>query len=69
MKPFVTSQFVEDLLKKCNSVSNHYRNLEALATEMFKVKNNIAPEIMKEHIAPKMSPFDLCNTIRFRDRE
>ena len=66
MKPFVTSQFVEDLLKKCNAVSSHYRNLETLATEMFKVKNNIAPEIMKEHIAPKMSPFDLRNSNSFQ---
>ena len=41
-----SSSFV-DLLKKDNSVSIHHRNVQALATEMFKVKNNIAPEIMK----------------------
>ena len=38
----------QDLLKKENSVSIHHRNIQALATEMFKVKNYIAPEIMKE---------------------
>ena len=37
----------ENLLKKGNSVSIHHRNIQALASEMFKVKNNIAPEIMK----------------------
>ena len=44
----------ENLLKKDNSVSIHHRKIQALATEMFKVKNNIAPEIMKELFAPKM---------------
>ena len=48
------SSSFEDLLKKDNSVSIHHRNIQALATEMFKVKNNIAPEIMKEIFAPKM---------------
>ena len=31
-------------------------NIQALATEIFKVKNNIALEVMKELFAPKMSP-------------
>ena len=35
---------------------------------MFKLKNNIAPEIMKELFAPKMSPFDLCNNNSFKTR-
>ena len=33
--------------------------MQALATEMFKVKNNIAPEITKERFAPKMSSYEL----------
>ena len=41
------SSSFQDLLKKDNSVSVHHRNIQALATEIFKVKNNIAPEIMK----------------------
>ena len=41
------SSSFKDLLKKGNSVSIHQRNIQALATEIFKVKNNIAPEIMK----------------------
>ena len=37
----------QDLQRKGNSVSIHHRNIRALATEIFKVKNNIAPEILK----------------------
>ena len=40
-----TSTFKE-LLEKDNSVSIHYRNIEALAIEMNKVANGISPEIM-----------------------
>ena len=42
------SSSFQDLLNKENSVSIHHRNMQAIATEMFKVKNNIAPEIMRE---------------------
>ena len=55
------SSSFENLLKKDNSVSIHHRNIQALVTEMFKVKNNIAPEIMKELFAPKISSYDLRN--------
>ena len=42
-----TSTFKE-LLEKDNSVSIHYRNIQALATEMHKVTNGRSPEIMNE---------------------
>ena len=35
---------------------------------MFKVKNDIAPEIMKELFAPKMTPYDLRNYNSFKRR-
>ena len=35
---------------------------------MFKVKDNIAQEIMKERFAPKMSSYDLCNNNSFKRR-
>ena len=35
---------------------------------MFKVKNNIAPEIMKELFTPKMSSYDLRNNNSFKRR-
>ena len=52
----------QDLPKKGNSHSIHHRNIHALATAMFKIKNKIAPEIMKKLFAPKMSPYDLRNS-------
>ena len=62
------SSSFENLLKKDNSVSIHHRNIQALATEMFKVKNNIAPEIMTDVFAPKVSPSDLRNNNSFKRR-
>ena len=37
----------QDLLKKDNSVSIHHRNIQKVAIEMFKVKNNLCPDIMQ----------------------
>ena len=37
-----------ELLEKDNSVSIHYRNIQALAIEMFKVANGISPLITNE---------------------
>ena len=38
----------DDLSKLDNSVTIHQRNLQILATEIFKVNNSLAPEIMTE---------------------
>ena len=38
----------EELLVKDNSVSIHHNNIHTLAIEMYKVANNISPEIMKD---------------------
>ena len=37
-----------ELFEKDNSVTKHRRNLQVPATEIFKVKNGLAAEIMKE---------------------
>ena len=42
-----TSSF-EDLLKKDGSVTVHHRNIQTLAVEMFKVKNNLSPKIIQD---------------------
>ena len=62
------SSSFQDLLKKDNSVSIRHRNIQVLGTEMFKIKNNIAPEIMKELFASKTSPYDLRNNNSFKRR-
>ena len=38
----------QELLDKSKTVSIHQKNLQVLATEMFKAKLNISPEILKE---------------------
>ena len=43
----VTSLFLQ-LLQKDNSVTIHQQNLQVLASEIFKAKNDLSPEIMKE---------------------
>ena len=37
-----------ELFEKYNSVTIHQRSLQVLATKIFKLKNRLAPEIMKE---------------------
>ena len=38
---------LDDLLKKDKSVSIHQRNLKILVTEIYKARNDLGPEIMK----------------------
>ena len=39
--------FFDDWLRKDKSVSIHQRNLQTLATEIYKVRNDLEPEFMK----------------------
>ena len=48
------STFLE-LLQRDNSVTIHQRNLQVLATEIFKAKNDLSPEIIKEALELKES--------------
>ena len=38
----------KELLEKDHSVTIHHKNLEVLVTEIFKVKNDLAPDIMND---------------------
>ena len=38
----------EELLTKSNSVSVHHKNIQNLAIELYKTKNNIGPELLKD---------------------
>ena len=38
----------EELLRKDDSVSFHHRNIRCLATEMYKVKNDLSPPFLQE---------------------
>ena len=41
----------EGLLTKDDSVSIHHRNIQALTTELYKIKNGLSPEIFPETFA------------------
>ena len=47
------------LLEKDNSVTIHNRNLQILATEIYKVKNDLGPSIMKEVLQFKEPSYSL----------
>ena len=62
-----TSSFTE-LLKKYNSVAIHLKNLQNLAIEMFKVKHNLAPEMMTEVFRLKTRFFNTRHKSEFQHR-
>ena len=62
-----SSRFSE-LLEKDKSVTIHHRNLQRLAYEIFKVKNNMAPEILTEIFPHKESNSGLRNSTALQVR-
>jgi len=51
----------QELLDKDDSVTIHQRNLQRLATEMYKIKNHLSPEAMQELFKEKTNYHDLRN--------
>ena len=51
----------DDLLKEDKSVKIHQKNLQILATEIYKVKNDLGPKVVADifHFAEK--PYNLRN--------
>ena len=43
-----TNLSLDDFLQMDKSVSIHQRNLQIIATEIYKVRDNLGPEIMKD---------------------
>ena len=51
----------QELLDLDNSMTIHHRNLQRLATEMFKIKNNLSPKPIKEIFKEQVNTYDLRN--------
>ena len=56
-----TNLSLDDLLKKGKSVSIHQRNLQMLGTEIYKARNDLGPEIMKDIFHSVQKPCNLRN--------
>ena len=52
---------LDDLLKKDKLVIIHQRNLQILATEIDKVRNDLGPEIMKDNFHSVQKTYNLRN--------
>ena len=62
-----TNSSYEELLTKDGSVSIHHENIKALATEFYKIKNGLSPELFTEIFARETeSHYNLrrCNDFR-----
>ena len=56
----------DKLLNKDNSVSIHYKNIHALAIELYKISNNMSPKIMIEVFKLRDNPcLNLQHTLQF----
>ena len=56
-----TNLSLDDLLKKDKSVSIHQRNLQTLVIEIYKARNDLGPEIMKDIFHFVQKPYNLRN--------
>ena len=63
----LSSSFSE-LLENDKSVTIHHINLQTLAYEIFKVKNNMAPELLTEIFPQKESNYSLRNNTALQGR-
>ena len=61
-----TTLSFEELLLKDNSVSIHHRNLQKLATEMYKIITDHSPTIMKSIFQLSTNPYELRNKNPFQ---
>ena len=57
-----------DLLEKDKSVTVHHRNLQTMAFEIFKAKNDMAPKILLEIFPQKEINYSLRNSAALQGR-
>ena len=55
----------KNLLEKDGTVSIHVKNLQKLATEMFKISKNVSVPLMSELFYQKVNHYDLRNPYEF----
>ena len=60
--------YLDDFLKKDKSVSIHQRNLQILATEIYKVRKDLGPEIMKDIFHFVQKSYNLKNDLSLQRR-
>ena len=58
----------QELLEKDNSVSIHHKNIQVLATEMFKISKNLSPDIVREIFQARSVPYNLHSDNNFASR-
>ena len=57
-----TQSTFEELLIKDESFTLHQKNLQKLATEMYKINNNLAPSMMEDIFPKNKNPYEMrCN--------
>ena len=58
--------FDDDLLRRVKSVSVHQKDLKILATEIYKTKNDLGPEIMKDTFYFIQKPYNLRSHLKLK---
>ena len=56
----------EELLRKDNSFTVHQRNLQKLATEMYKAQNDLSPSLVKSIFPEREITYNLRNKNLFK---
>ena len=52
---------LEEILTKVNRISIHHKNVQLLATEIFKIQRNLNPSFMNQTFVEKDTPYTFCS--------